>query len=181
MLSQNLINFIFCGKLFYNIRKFWVSAEFSVAADAPSLPASVLYGLSYSAATQGAIVINQRNADKSPTVLAGGAGANPPGAAAIVWSFGKNGYGATQMGGIARPAVPALNVDESANAAMNANAALAAGASSALAFIARTPKDAVNTCSDTIGATEMCEYDDQLLWLSAHTVISRMVAAGRMP
>jgi hypothetical protein len=98
-----------------------------------------------------------------------------------VWSFGKNGYGATQAGGSARPSAPAANVDETANATTNASAALAAGASAALAFIVRNSKDSANTCSDTTGTTEMCEFDDQIVWLSAHTVISRMVVANRMP
>ncbi len=158
-----------------------VSDEFSVASDTSPRPSSVLYGLSYAAATSGAIVINQRNADKSKTTLAGGAGANPPGATAIVWSFGKNGYGATQAGGTVRPGAPAANVDETANATTNPNAALAAGASFALAFIVRNSKDAANTCSDTTGTSEMCEFDDQLVWVSAHTLISRMVVANRMP
>lgn len=158
-----------------------VADEFSVAADTSPLPASIAFGLSFLASTAGNIVINQRNAAKTTTPLAGGAGANPPGAVAIVWSFGRNGYGATQAGGTARQAVPAPNVDETTNATSNANPALAAGASAALAFIVRTSKDASNTCNDIAGATEMCEFDDQLIWLSAHTVISRMIAAGRMP
>ena len=157
-----------------------VASEFSVTSD-PPLPASVTSGLSFAAATTGNIVINQRNANKTTTLLAGGANANPPGAVAIVWSFGKNGYGGTQAGGTVRAAVPAVNTDETTNATTNANPTLAAGGSAALAFIVRTPKDAATPCSDTAGAAQMCEFDDQLLWLSANTVISRMVTAGRMP
>ena len=158
-----------------------VASEFSVSSDTSPLPSSIAFGLSFPAATSGNIVINQRNANKTTTLLAGGANANPPGAVAIVWSFGKNGYGGTQAGGTARAAVPAVNIDETTNATTNANPALAAGGSAALAFIVRTPKDAETPCSDTALAANMCEFDDQLLWLSANTVISRMVTAGRMP
>ena len=159
-----------------------VADEFSVTSSTP-LPASIAFGLSYSAGTAGNIVINQRNAAKTTTILAGGAGANPPGAVAVVWSFGKNGYGGTQAGGTARAAIPAANVDETANATNNANTTLAAGGSSAGApsFIVRTPTDDATGCNDTAGAVQMCEFDDQLLWLSASTLISRMVVAGRMP
>ena len=169
----------------WNIRfGYRVASEFSMAASDPSLPQAApgpSFGLSFSAATQGNIVINQRNANKTTTLLAGGGGANPPGAVAVVWSFGKNGYGGTQAGGVARPAPPVANTDEVANARTNASPALAAGATAALAFIVRTPIDAASPCSDTVGAAQMCEFDDQFLWLSANTVISRMVTAGRMP
>ena len=166
-----------------------VAGEFSMAASDPSLPQAApgpSFGLSFSAATQGDIVVNQRNAAKTTTRLAGGtlgvgAATDPPGAVAIVWSFGKNGYGGTQAGGVARPAPPVANTDEVANARTNASPALAAGATAALAFIVRTPTDAASPCSDTAGTAQMCEFDDQFLWLSANTVISRMVTAGRMP
>ena len=152
-----------------------VASEFSVSADTTPLPSTVSWGLSFSAATQGSIAINQRNANKSTTALASGAaGGNPPGAVALVWSFGKNSLGGVQAGGAARSAVPAPNVDETANA--NANAG-----TTATPFIVRTPTDAATPCSDTAGTNQMCEFDDILLWLSSHTVISRMVVAGRMP
>ena len=157
-----------------------VADEFSVTSDLP-LPTGILSGLSFAAATAGNIVINQRNAAKTTTFLAGGAFANPPGAVAVIWSFGKNGYGGTQAGGLARPVAPVANVDEIANAKTDPNPALAAGATTALSFIVRTPIDAASPCSDTVGAAQMCEFDDQFLWLSANTVISRMVTAGRMP
>ena len=152
-----------------------VASEFSVSANPLPLPSGVLWGLSFPAATSGTIVINQRNANKTTTPLAGGALAtDPPGAAAIIWSFGKNAHGGTQAGGVARALAPLINVDEIANA--NANAGTVG-----TPFIVRTPTDAATPCSDTAGANQMCEFDDILLWLSAHIVISRMVVAGRMP
>ena len=152
-----------------------VASEFSVSADTSPLPSTIAWGLSFSAATQGNIAINQRNANKTTTALASGAaGGSPPGAVAIIWSFGKKTSGGTQAGGTARPGAPAVNVDETANANSN-------GGTVAVPFIVRTPTDAATPCSDTAGANQMCEFDDILLWLSAHIVISRMVVAGRMP
>ena len=158
-----------------------VSNEFSVAAS-PSPPSGVLWGLSFPAATSGIIVINQRNANKSTTFLARGAAVtDPPGAAAIIWSFGKNAYGGTQAGGVARALAPLVNVDEIANATANPNIPANNAGTAGFPFIVRTPTDAATPCSDTAGTNQMCEFDDILLWLSSHTVISRMVVAGRMP
>ena len=119
----------------------------------------------------GALSVNQRGGTKTISSLAGGAA---PAAAAVILSFGKNGYGGTMAdgsaAGIARAAVPATNVDETTNAA--------AGTST---FSIRTPIDPSNTCSDTVGATPLCEFDDQLLWLAPTVIIGRMVAAGQLP
>ena len=153
--------------------RYRVSNQFSVAATMSPMP-SGYSGLSLATATSGNIVINQRNANKSTSPLASGAGLNPPGVAALVLSFGKNTYGGTLAGGIARQAPPVLNVDEISNA--NANAGTAA-----TPFIVRSSKDADNPCSDTAGGIAMCEYDDQMIWLSANTLINRLVAAGRIP
>ena len=153
--------------------RYRVSDQFSVAATTSPMPTGYS-GLSFATATSGNIVINQRNANKSASALAAGAGQNPPGVAALVLSFGKNTYGGTQAGGIARALPPVTNTDETANAATNAGTA-------ATPFIVRTSKDVDSPCSDTAGTTPMCAYDDQMVWLAANTLFNRLIAAGRIP
>lgn len=153
-----------------------VSQQFSVAATTSPLPTGHA-GLSFATATSGSIVINQRNANKSATALAAGSGLNPPGVVALVWSYGKNGYGGTPAGGgIARAFPPGgTGADENSNS-------LATAGATGTPFVVRTSKDSDSPCSDTAGAgTPMCEFDDQLVWLSANTLINRLVAAGRLP
>ena len=151
-----------------------VSDQFSVAATTSPMPTGYS-GLSFATATSGSIVINQRNSNKSTSALASGPGANPPGVAALVLSFGKNAYGGNMAGGAARPGPPAVNADETSNT--NANA----GTAAATPLIVRSPKDSDSPCSDTAAGPPMCEYDDQMIWLSANTLFNRLVAAGRMP
>lgn len=152
--------------------RYRVSDQFTVATTMSPMP-SGYSGLSLATATSGNIVINQRAVNKSSLLLAGSPSGNPPGVAAVVLSFGKNTLGGTMAGGTARQ-LPTNN-DETLNAAASA------GASVAATFIIRTPKDEDNPCSDTAGTTPMCAFDDQLIWLSANTIISRLVIAGRIP
>ncbi len=120
----------------------------------------------------GSLRVQQRNpATKAMRDLAGGAA---PGAAAVIVSFGKNSFGGTlangSAAGVARPNVPAVNADETMNAA-----------AAAVTFSTRTPIDPSTPCSDTVGISSLCEFDDQVLWLSTPVVISRLVNAGQIP
>jgi len=81
------------------------------------------------------------------------------GAVAIIWSAGKNRYGASSEQGVAQPAPPAANIDETENADSDA------------LFISRPV--------DLQGGVE--QFDDILIWLSGPEVRGFMVQAGRLP
>ena len=81
---------------------------------------------------------------------------------AVVFTHGKNAYGGLGVEGIARPAIPAANVDELENADNNSS------------FISRPPSPAGAT---TAGG----EFDDMVFWISDYEIKARMVEAGLLP
>ena len=81
---------------------------------------------------------------------------------AVVFTHGKNAYGGLSVDGVARPVVPAANVDELDNTDTNSS------------FISRTPSPAGAT---TAGG----EFDDIVLWISDYEIKARMVEAGVLP
>jgi hypothetical protein len=89
---------------------------------------------------------------------------------AVFISHGKNGHGAYGPNGTQLFAVPAANVDETANA----NAAT-------VTFISREKADASSSCSDTAGTAPMCEFDDLVAWIPLTTLMNRMVVSGKLP
>ena len=98
------------------------------------------------------------------------------GAAAVVLSHGANKFGGTEQSGTVFAAPPAGS-DEALNGP--ALGAIATGArASANPFIARPPLDnAPSGCNDN-GNTNLCNFDDQLVYFGANVLISRMVQAG---
>ena len=78
-----------------------------------------------------------------------------------ILSHGKNGYGATLDNGTASGYISAGNTDEQTNCN-------AAGTS----FVSRDP---------SIRTTGGGEFDDLVVWISANTLIEKMVAAGKLP
>jgi len=81
---------------------------------------------------------------------------------AVIFSHGKNTYGGMSTGGIATPAIPAVNLDEKDN--WNGNKI----------FISRPPSAAGAT---TAGG----EFDDILTWITEFELKAKMVEAGRLP
>ncbi len=81
------------------------------------------------------------------------------GAVAVVWSAGKNRFGAVSEHGIAQPAPPVVNAHEAENADQDA------------LFISRP--------LDLHGGVE--QFDDIVIWLSGLEVRGFMVQAGRLP
>jgi len=81
---------------------------------------------------------------------------------AIVYTHGKNAFGGMSVDGLARPAVPAANVDEAENTDINS------------IFIMRPPTEAGAT---TAGG----EFDDIVFWISDFELKARMVEAGLLP
>jgi prepilin-type N-terminal cleavage/methylation domain-containing protein len=88
---------------------------------------------------------------------------------AVFVSHGKNGYGAYGSQGTLLSAVPAANVDENANATPST------------IFYSREMTEASSTCSDSTGATPMCEFDDVVAFVPLTTLMNRMVVSGKLP
>lgn len=89
---------------------------------------------------------------------------------AIIISHGRNGFGATAVTGIARPAPPAANADELMNTDNDTN------------FMSRIFTDESNGCADDTDETSpLCEYDDIVKWLAPPLLNNRMVVSGQLP
>lgn len=100
------------------------------------------------------------------------------GVPAVIVSHGKNGNGAWQTNGIALTAA-AATTDERANSSGTTTATPSGGYLSYV-FYSRIPSPTASTCDDTTG-TAFCEFDDIVTAISATTLVSRMVSAGRLP
>ena|ERR1700693_596448 len=102
---------------------------------------------------------------------------------AVFISHGKNGFGAWQTNGTRLNPIPAGN-DEAAN--INGNmTAIPSGGYTNSTFYSRTRTPAVAGCVDPVPGTTNgappCEFDDIVVMISSSTLITRMVAAGRLP
>lgn len=88
---------------------------------------------------------------------------------AVILSVGKNGLGGMPYGGGTRLSSPTAGTDELRNF-------------SGTTKVSRTPTPVATGCSDDeVETTPICEFDDQLIWLSANTIFNRLVAAGKLP
>ncbi|MCZ6666052.1 MAG: type II secretion system protein [Gammaproteobacteria bacterium] len=122
----------------------------------------------------GNITITTRGDDSSTSGTVEGKFAFPAvtqtNVAAVIVSHGRNGFGATSVDGVARPAVPAANDDEDANADDDEN------------FVSRNYSREQNGCADDNDeSTPLCEFDDIVMPVSRTILNSRMVAAGQLP
>ena len=114
--------------------------------------------------------------------------ATPAGSAmpVVFISHGKNGSGGWQPSGIRMP-LPAAGTDESANVLGNSTAPVASGIGFIQqAFFSRNPTPSVSGCIDPAPgaagtASPLCEFDDIVVTISASTLVSRMVSAGKLP
>ncbi len=88
----------------------------------------------------------------------------------VIISHGANGYGAYTSGGSAYTAPPAANADETANAT-----------TASTTFYTREHSPQASSCSDTAAGSNFCEYDDLVAYVPVNLLITRMVAAGRLP
>ena len=88
-------------------------------------------------------------------------------APAVILSVGKNGYGGTPRGG-GTVSSPTAGTDEALN-------------NSGAKKVSRSPMPITSGCADNeVEGTPLCEFDDQLVWLSANTIFNRLVAAGKL-
>ncbi|HEB81227.1 MAG TPA: type II secretion system protein [Gammaproteobacteria bacterium] len=83
-------------------------------------------------------------------------------AVAVIYSHGKNGFGAVSVENVNRPAVPAANIDEVDNTDAN------------LVFMARGP-------TEEGGASAGGVYDDIVFWINSFELKAAMVEAGKLP
>lgn len=87
---------------------------------------------------------------------------------AVILSVGKNGYGGLPRDGGTRTSLAAAGPDEILN-------------SSGTTKVSRAPSPISSGCGDDeVEATSLCEFDDQLTWLSANAIFNRLVAAGKL-
>jgi prepilin-type N-terminal cleavage/methylation domain-containing protein len=118
---------------------------------------------SFALCSMGSLTVNTRS---ESTHVATALGLALP---AVIISHGKNGAGAYTPGGVTL-AAPS-GADEIANAA-HANATTT--------FFSRVQTPAASGCNDA-GAGSFCEFDDIVVMISSNVLVSRMVAAGRLP
>lgn len=89
-------------------------------------------------------------------------------APAVIYSVGKNGYGGMPYGGGTRISGPTAGTDEALNY-------------SGTRKVSRTPMSSYSGCADNeVEGTPLCEFDDQLIWLSANTIFNRLIASGKL-
>jgi prepilin-type N-terminal cleavage/methylation domain-containing protein len=118
---------------------------------------------SFALCSMGSFTVNTRN---ESTHTASALGLALP---AVIISHGKNGAGAYTQGGATLPAP--TGADEIANASHTPAANV---------FYSRPPTPAASTCNDQTGPA-FCEFDDIVAMIASNTLITRMVAAGKLP
>jgi len=138
---------------------------------------STLTQSSFALCSLGEIAVLNRTTDSAynkptPGVLGSGL-------AAVFVSHGRNGYGGYQPSGVQISGFTA-NTDEAYNVSGGLSGAVT-GSHNSYAFFSRTPTDYTANCSDIAAGSPFCEYDDIVYMLSAPTLVSRMVGAGRLP
>lgn len=128
--------------------RYWVDPAFSNDGTGP--------GSVFDLADAGTGQIRTRNPNGTATPLVAS------NVVAVVFTHGKNAYGGLSVDGVARPAIPAGNIDEQDNADTNSE------------FVSRAPTD--------FGATTPGgEFDDIVYWMSDYEIKARMVETGRLP
>jgi type II secretory pathway pseudopilin PulG len=133
---------------------------------------------SFALCTLGDIAVFTRGATVTTATALGAA------LAAVIVSHGRNGFGAWQSNGTQLGPLPPVNTDENRNLS-GQTAATPAGGYSSRAFYSRSPTPAAAGCADPAppnpGVAPACEFDDIVVMIPSQVLISRMVAAGRLP
>jgi type II secretory pathway pseudopilin PulG len=104
---------------------------------------------------------------------------------AVFVSHGKNGYGAWQSSGTQIVGPPA-GTDEAANTTNGGNPkATPTGGYLSWAYYSRNQTSANSGCADPApyasSGAPLCEFDDIVVMIPLNTLITRMVAAGKLP
>ncbi len=142
----------------------WNNTFPSVQSPACTAPTPVPTQSSFALCSLGSYTVNTRS---ESTHTASAMGSALP---AVIISHGKNGYGAYTPAGstVAAP----TGADEIANATHTGGVST---------FFSRTPTPSAPGCSDATSGQPFCEFDDIVVMISSSALITRMVAAGRLP
>jgi prepilin-type N-terminal cleavage/methylation domain-containing protein len=121
---------------------------------------------SFALCSLGNLAVNTRNENNHVATAIGLA------LPAVIISHGKNGKGAYTPAGstLAAP----TGADELANATHTI------GPAGVTTFYSRTPTTSTSPCSDA-GPGAFCEFDDIVVMISSNVLMSRMIAAGKLP
>ncbi len=136
--------------------RYRVSPEFTFQTVPGAPPAASQLDLN----DPGNITVVDRASDKSEITLT-------TTAAAVIVSLGGNGFGGRDTDGntLAAP----TGGDELENT------------DSDVKFVRRNYSLGAAACSDSVGATPFCEYDDLVVWIPEPLLKSQLVEAGRLP
>lgn len=95
---------------------------------------------------------------------------------ALVVSHGKNGFFAFSSAGTIAATPPSANRDERMNAAWHGGGTV----SSIFPYVITRPQlRGTGTCDDFTASAALCEFDDQVVWVSRSMLVARMAAANR--
>ncbi len=87
---------------------------------------------------------------------------------AVLFSHGRNGFGATSVDGVVRADPVAADEDENANGDT--------------VFLSRNYSPGAGDCSDDADeGAPLCEYDDIVLWVAPTVLNDKLVSSGRLP
>ena len=157
-----------------------VSSPNSLANQTPACDLAIApTASSFALCTLGDIAVFTRGDATTTAATSGGA------LAAVIISHGKNGFGGWQTNGTQRQPIPPAGTDENANA-FGTMQATPTGGYLNRAFWSRTPTRPTAGCADPIPGAPLntapaCEFDDIAVTISSNALITRMVAAGRLP
>ena len=96
-------------------------------------------------------------------------------AAAVIVSFGPNGFCGTNTDGVQRPppagacGVLTAAVDESENTDANGT------------FVSRTYTGGGAGCDDSTEGSLFCEFDDMVVWIPTSLLLGKLIEAGQLP
>jgi len=138
-----------------------------------SAPNPVPTQSSFALCSLGVLQVNTRNDTNHAVTPALGSGLP-----LLFISHGKNGRGAFLPSGVVLAAP--TGADEIANSTGKRPPVPTPTGGVPALFVSRPPTPSVSGCNDT-GAGAFCEFDDIVVMIPASTLISRMVAAGKLP
>lgn len=141
-----------------NAKLTWTAACGAAPVPVPVAPTS------FALCSTGSLsVVTKTPSNKTPTPTSG--------IPAVIISHGRNGYGAYTSSGQLYGVLPATTTDEYGNTPT--------AATSTFYSREQSPQPS-GSCSDT-AAGVFCEFDDLVAYIPVSVLVTRMVAAGRLP
>jgi len=155
----------------------WAEITADGALDAAEIAVAALR-TDTSLSSKGDIAISDRGDDTSTVgvetkslnpIIGNAAALSTANAAAVIISHGKNRLSATQASSTTAMTAAPANSDELMNA------------TNGIQKVSRTPTPSTSACNDTTEGSSFCEFDDMVDWIAPTILLSRMVAAGKLP